>query len=149
LVDFHDKVDDCPALIDAGLAESEAVVAGGGVVNEPAAQGVNEPLPQQDADRDRGLRLGSRPGRRGRWAVSLVCSVVALGLANRHGSARPAWGWILWLTTIAALPDPRSDDARKPSSVQGHRADATSVAHETKCSVLHFCYGDLNRAKYR
>ena len=40
------RVDDCPGPIDLGLAESEAVVAGGGVVREPAVHGVNEPLPQ-------------------------------------------------------------------------------------------------------
>lgn len=47
LVELHDKVEDWPALIDCGLADSEAVTTGGGVVNEPAVQGVSEPLPQQ------------------------------------------------------------------------------------------------------
>ena len=46
-VELHDSVEDCPELMVFGLAESEAVVAGGGVVNDPAVQGVNEPAPQQ------------------------------------------------------------------------------------------------------
>ena len=45
--EVHDSVDDCPGLIDLGLAESEAVTTGGGVVNEPAVHGVNDPPPQQ------------------------------------------------------------------------------------------------------
>ena len=40
------RVADCPGPILVGLAESEAVGAGGGVVKEPAVHGVNEPLPQ-------------------------------------------------------------------------------------------------------
>jgi hypothetical protein len=49
LVELHDRVDDWPALIDCGLADSEAVTTGGGVVNEPAVHGVKlAPLaPQQ------------------------------------------------------------------------------------------------------
>jgi hypothetical protein len=47
LIELHDRVEDCPALTIFGLAEREAVVAGGGVVNEPAVHGVSEPLPQQ------------------------------------------------------------------------------------------------------
>jgi len=47
LVELHDRVDDCPTVILGGLAVSEAVTTGGGVVNEPAVHGVNEPLPQQ------------------------------------------------------------------------------------------------------
>jgi hypothetical protein len=46
LVELHDRVEDWPALMVFGLAEREAVVAGGGVANEPAVHGVNEPLPQ-------------------------------------------------------------------------------------------------------
>ena len=40
------RVEDCPAATDLGFAESAAVGAGGGVVKEPAVQGVSEPLPQ-------------------------------------------------------------------------------------------------------
>jgi len=43
LVELHDGVEDWPELILVGLADSEAVGAGGGVVNDPAVQGVNEP----------------------------------------------------------------------------------------------------------
>ncbi len=46
-VEFHNKVEDCPGLMVLGLAEREAVVAGSGVVKEPAVHGVSEPLPQQ------------------------------------------------------------------------------------------------------
>jgi hypothetical protein len=46
-VELHDNVEDCPELMLFGLADKEAVVAGGGVVNEPAVQGVSEPAPQQ------------------------------------------------------------------------------------------------------
>ena len=46
-VEFHDKVEDCPAVNDLGSAVSEAVAAGGGVVNEPAVHGASEPVPQQ------------------------------------------------------------------------------------------------------
>ena len=47
LVELHDSVEDCPALMVFGLATREAIVAGGGVVNEPAVHGVSVPLPQQ------------------------------------------------------------------------------------------------------
>jgi hypothetical protein len=47
LVELHDSVEDCPSLMVFGLADKETVVAGGGVVNKPAVQGVNEPAPQQ------------------------------------------------------------------------------------------------------
>lgn len=40
LVEVHDRVEDWPALIDLGLAASEAVTTGGGVENEPAVHGV-------------------------------------------------------------------------------------------------------------
>ena len=40
-------VEDCPEVIDLGLAERAAVGATGGVVKEPAVHGVNEPVPQQ------------------------------------------------------------------------------------------------------
>ena len=46
-VELHDSVEDCPELMVFGLADKEAVVAGGGVVNEPAVHGVSEPAPQQ------------------------------------------------------------------------------------------------------
>ena len=41
LVEDQVRVDDCPALIFVGLAEREAVGAGGGIVKEPAVQGVS------------------------------------------------------------------------------------------------------------
>ena len=47
LVEDQVRVDDCPELIFVGLADKEAVVGGGGVMNEPTVQGVNEPWPQQ------------------------------------------------------------------------------------------------------
>ncbi len=47
LVELQVKVEDCPGEIDAGLAVSEAVTVGGGVVNEPAVHGVRVPAPQQ------------------------------------------------------------------------------------------------------
>ena len=47
LVEDQVRVEDCPAIIDVGLADKEAVVGGGGVMNEPAVHGVSEPLPQQ------------------------------------------------------------------------------------------------------
>ena len=43
LIELHDRVEDWPGLILVGLADSEAVVAGGGAVNDPGVQGVNEP----------------------------------------------------------------------------------------------------------
>jgi hypothetical protein len=45
--EFHDKFEDCPRLTVFGPAERAAVVAGGGVVDEPAVHGVSEPLAQQ------------------------------------------------------------------------------------------------------
>ena len=36
LVEFQERVDDCPAVIDAGLAESEAVGGGGGGATDAA-----------------------------------------------------------------------------------------------------------------
>ena len=41
LVEDQVRVEDCPALIFVGLAEREALGAGGGVVKEPAVQGVD------------------------------------------------------------------------------------------------------------
>ena len=46
-VELHDRVEDCPAVIDPGPADNEAVAAGGGAVNEPAVHDVNKPAPQQ------------------------------------------------------------------------------------------------------
>jgi len=40
LVELQVRVDACPGLIFVGLAVSEAVVAGGGVVKEPAVHEV-------------------------------------------------------------------------------------------------------------
>ena len=46
-VELHDSVEDCPAVNDFGLAESEAAGATGGVMKELAVHGVSEPAPQQ------------------------------------------------------------------------------------------------------
>lgn len=49
LVELQERVDDCPAFIEAGLAESEAVGAGdGGAVTVTLAVAVAEPpFPEQ------------------------------------------------------------------------------------------------------
>jgi len=46
LIEDQVRVEDCPAVIDLGLADRDALGATGGRVKEPAVQGVNEPLPQ-------------------------------------------------------------------------------------------------------
>jgi hypothetical protein len=46
LVEDQVRVEDCPPVIDFGLADRVAVGATGGVVKEPAAHDVNEPVPQ-------------------------------------------------------------------------------------------------------
>jgi hypothetical protein len=63
LVELHDRVDDCPALIDFGLAEREAVVSGGGVVNKRSPgpgqiQGVEEPLVCATGSIDQKIGIG-------------------------------------------------------------------------------------------
>lgn len=49
LFELHDRVDDFPALIDVGLAESKAVGAGGGgmVTVTVAAAVADPPFPEQ------------------------------------------------------------------------------------------------------
>ena len=41
LVEDQVRVEDCPAVIDLGLADRATVGAGGGVVKEPAVHGVS------------------------------------------------------------------------------------------------------------
>ena len=48
LVELQESVDDCPAVIEVGLAESDAVGAGGGGATVTVADAVADPLlPEQ------------------------------------------------------------------------------------------------------